>query len=407
MQSWYAAPPAPVPGTPVPVRVWDSATRALKPAAEGETATMYVCGITPYDATHLGHAATYVIYDLLHRALLDNGKRVVYVQNVTDIDDDILKRARSSGLDWAVLGKRETTLFRADLAALNVLPPTQYLGAVESMPAIVDLIARLHDAGAAYEVEGDIYFSVASADGFGTVAGLDVDTMRALAAERGGDPDRAGKKDPLDPLLWFAQRPGEPGWESPWGPGRPGWHVECAAIALTTLGMPIDVQGGGTDLAFPHHEMCAAEAQVATGTWPFARSFVHSGMVGLAGIKMSKSLGNLVFVRDLRAAYPPAAVRLALLAHHYRTDWTWTEAEIAAAVSRLDLWRAGAAAAGPDSIDELISAVRRALADDLDAPAALHAVDDWATASMAAAEGDPRAGKSVKQALNSLLGVAL
>jgi L-cysteine:1D-myo-inositol 2-amino-2-deoxy-alpha-D-glucopyranoside ligase len=275
------------------------------------------------------------------------------------------------------------------------------------MPAIVDLIARLHDAGAAYEVDGDIYFSVASAEGFGSVAGLDADAMRALSAERGGDPERPGKKDPLDPLLWFAQRPGEPGWESPWGPGRPGWHVECAAIALTTLGMPIDIQGGGTDLAFPHHEMCAAEAQAATGNWPFARSFVHTGMVGLAGTKMSKSLGNLVFVRDLRAANPPAAIRLALLAHHYTSDWTWTEADMTAAIDRLELWRSGVAVAAAGSAEAVISDVRRALADDLDAPTALAVVDAYASASITAASGEARTAKMVKQALNSLLGVAL
>lgn len=407
MQSWYAAAPVSVSGAPVPTQVWDSASSSMRLAAVGDTATMYVCGITPYDATHLGHAATYTAYDLLHRALIDNGKRVVYVQNVTDIDDDILKRARETGQDWAKLAKRETTLFRADVAALNVLPPTHYLGAVESMPAIVDLIARLHGLGAAYDVDGDLYFSVAAAAGFGSVAGLDAGTMRAFSAERGGDPDRPGKKDPLDPLLWYAQRPGEPGWESPWGPGRPGWHVECAAIALTTLGMPIDVQGGGTDLAFPHHEMCAAAAQVATGTWPFARAFVHSGMVELDGTKMSKSLGNLVFVRDLRAEYPPAAVRLALLGHHYRDDWPWTDADIQAAVARLELWRSAVTSAAAGSSDEVISGVRRALADDLDAPAALDVVDAWASGSVAAADADARAGKLVKQAVNSLLGVAL
>ncbi|MEO6713357.1 MAG: cysteine--1-D-myo-inosityl 2-amino-2-deoxy-alpha-D-glucopyranoside ligase [Mycobacteriales bacterium] len=407
MQSWYATPPVPIPGTPVPAQVWDTASGAMRPAAEGDTATMYVCGITPYDATHLGHAATYVAYDVLHRVLLDNGKRVVYVQNVTDIDDDILKRAGETGTDWAVLAKRETTLFRADLAAINVLPPTQYLGAVESMSSIVDLISRMHDAGAAYELEGDLYFSVASADGFGTVAGLDADTMRALSAERGGDPDRPGKKDPLDPLLWYAQRPGEPGWDSPWGPGRPGWHVECAAIALTTLGMPIDIQGGGTDLAYPHHEMCAAAAQVATGTWPFARSFVHTGMVALEGVKMSKSLGNLVFIRDLRAEFAPAAVRLALLAHHYRSDWTWTDADITAAVDRLALWRVGIAGAPAGRADEVIAEMRAHLANDLDAPAALAAVDAWARASVDAGGADTRAGKPLKQAINSLLGVAV
>jgi L-cysteine:1D-myo-inositol 2-amino-2-deoxy-alpha-D-glucopyranoside ligase len=407
MQSWYAAPPASIPGTPVPLRVWDSATRELRPVSPGETATMYVCGITPYDATHLGHAATYLTYDLIHRVLLDGGHRTAYVQNVTDIDDDILKRAGETGEDWAALGRRETTLFRADLAALNVLPPTHYLGAVESMKSIVDLVARLRDAGAAYDVDGDVYFSIASAERFGSVAGLDAETMRALSAERGGDPDRPGKKDPLDPLLWWAQRPGEPGWESPWGPGRPGWHVECAAIALSTLGAPIDIQGGGSDLAFPHHEMCSAEAEAATGRWPFARAYVHTGMVGLDGEKMSKSLGNLVFVRALRAEHDPAAIRLALLANHYRHDWTWTDADMTAGLGRLAQWRAAVGAPTAQPAEPVIESVRAALADDIDAPRALAAVDRWAAETTRVGGPAAGAGRQVRQAVNGLLGVVL
>jgi L-cysteine:1D-myo-inositol 2-amino-2-deoxy-alpha-D-glucopyranoside ligase len=407
MQSWYAAPPAKIPGTPVPPRIWDTATKELRPVAAGATATMYVCGITPYDATHLGHAATYVAFDLLHRTLLDGGHRVVYVQNVTDIDDDVLKRARETGQDWAELGKRETTLFRADMAALAVLPPTHYVGAVEAMRSIVDLVALLKDAGATYDVEGDVYLSVAADERFGSVAGLDAETMRRLSAERGGDPDRPGKKHPLDPLLWYAQRPGEPGWESPWGPGRPGWHVECAAIALRTIGAPIDVQGGGSDLAFPHHEMCAAEATLATGRWPFARAFVHTGMVGLDGEKMSKSLGNLVFVRVLRTEHAPAAIRLALLAHHYRDDWMWTGDDMAAAERRYALWREAATAPFGGPAEPVIDAVRRTLADDLDAPRALAAVDRWAAETIRVGGPSDTAGKQVKQAVGALLGVTL
>jgi L-cysteine:1D-myo-inositol 2-amino-2-deoxy-alpha-D-glucopyranoside ligase len=290
------------------------------------------------------------------------------------------------------------------MAALRVLPPTWYVGAVEAMAEIVALVQRLEEAGATYSVDGDVYFSVAAAPHFGTVGNLDAATMRALSAERGGDPDRPGKKDPLDCLLWLQQRPGEPGWPSPWGPGRPGWHVECTAMALARLGAPFDVQGGGSDLVFPHHELSAAEAEVVTGTAPFARAYVHAGMVGLAGQKMSKSLGNLVFVsRLLAAGHEPGALRLALLARQYRHDRMWTGTDLSAGEERLARWRSGVARSSGPSGEALLSAVRAALYDDLDTPGALAAVDAWC-----AAEGDDQGAPAlVSQVVDALLGVAL
>ncbi len=405
MESWPSPEVPALPSRGLPLRVYDTSTDELRPVASGTTATMYVCGITPYDATHLGHAATYLAYDLAQRVLRDSGHDVNYVQNVTDIDDDILKRARETGDDWDALGQRETQLFREDLTALRILPPTHFIGAVESMEHIVELIGRLRDNGTAYDVDGDLYFSVDAAPRFGTIANRDYDTMLELSGQRGGDPDRAGKKNPLDPLLWLAARPDEPSWPAPWGDGRPGWHVECAAIALHHLGAPMDIHGGGTDLAFPHHEMCAAEATTATGVWPFARCWVHTAMVRLDGEKMSKSLGNLVFVRELRSQHEPAAVRLSLLDHHYGTAWQWSHADITRAEDRLDRWRRALSHASGPPADDVLDGVRRHLADDLDAPGALQVVDTWADALLRGSTGDGAAPALVRDVVDALLGV--
>ena len=413
MRAWPAPPVPRLPGRGARLRLHDTATGQVRPSAEGPGAGMYVCGITPYDATHVGHAATYVAFDLLHRAWLDAGLRVAYVQNVTDVDDPLLERARRDGEDWRALAERETDLFREDMAALAVLPPTSYTGAVEAIPLIAGAVARLRERGAAYDLDGDVYFAVAADPRFGSVARLPRERMLELFAERGGDPERPGKKDPLDCLLWQAARPGEPAWDSALGPGRPGWHVECAAIALDALGVPLDVQGGGSDLAFPHHEMGAAEAQVLTGRAPFARHYVHAGMVGLDGEKMSKSRGNLVFVSRLRASgADPRAVRLALLAHHYRSDWDWTPHALAEAQRRLEHWqRATGSGAGPSG-EPVLARMREALADDLDAPAAIAAVDTWVEeqageADRARGTGDRAGARLVADAVDALLGVRL
>lgn len=409
MHAWPASDVPALPGTGRALRLHDTATGGPLTLDPGPVARIYVCGITPYDATHLGHAATYNAFDLVQRVWLDTKRQVEYVQNVTDIDDPLLERANATGADWTALAERETALFREDMTALRMLPPDHYIGAVEAIPGIVPLIERLRDAGAAYELGGDTYFSVAADPDFGKVSRLDAAAMRVLSAERGGDPDRPGKKNPLDPMLWLAAREGEPSWDgASLGAGRPGWHIECVAIALDHLGMGFDVQGGGSDLAFPHHEMGASHAQALTGEYPYAKAYVHAGMVGLHGEKMSKSKGNLVFVSTLRRdGVDPAAIRLALLSHHYREDWEWTDAVLAEAVERLARWRAAVSRPDGPSADALLEEVRSALADDLDAPRALAAVDSWAAAQEAAGGTDTGAPGLASRTVDALLGVAL
>jgi L-cysteine:1D-myo-inositol 2-amino-2-deoxy-alpha-D-glucopyranoside ligase len=385
--------------------VHDSTSRSLVESTPASgTARLYVCGITPYDATHLGHAATYVAFDLLNRAWRSAGHRVAYVQNVTDVDDPLLERANDTGQDWQQLAERETELFRTDMTALRVLPPDHYLGVVESIPLVVDMVERIQATGSAYPVDRDLYFSVHSDPAFGEVSGWSREQMLAVFADRGGDPDRPGKKDPLDCLLWQAERPGEPAWPSALGRGRPGWHVECSAIAREHLGPAIDVQGGGSDLVFPHHEMSASEAQVADPEHRFARAYVHAGMVGYDGEKMSKSRGNLVLVSRLReAGVDPMAIRVALLGHHYREDWEWTDADLERARRRLATLReAVARPAGPPA-DAVVEEVLAALAEDLDAPGALDALERWAAADGA----DTAAGDVVRRLADAALGVEL
>lgn len=408
MQSWPRPPVPRLPGQGLPLRLFDTATGEVRPTAPGPVARMYVCGITPYDATHMGHAATYVAFDILQRAWIDAGHEVHYVQNVTDIDDPLLERAVQRGEDWRVIADRETALFREDMTALNVIPPHEYVGAVEAIPAVAGYVQRLQELGAVYAVDEDLYFAVHSDPHFGSVAGLDREQMLRIFAERGGDPDRPGKRDPLDCLVWQDARPGEPAWDTSLGHGRPGWHIECVAIALDNLGMTIDVQGGGSDLAFPHHEMGASEAQVVTGQWPYARHYVHSGMVGWQGHKMSKSRGNLVFVSRLRReGHDPMAIRLALLAHHYRTDWAWTPQGLQGAQERLALWSAGVAAdRGPDA-EPVLERMREALSDDLRTPSALDAVDHWARAAVAGSGSQQLAPTLIADACDGLLGVRL
>jgi L-cysteine:1D-myo-inositol 2-amino-2-deoxy-alpha-D-glucopyranoside ligase len=394
------------------LQAFDTATQQLVPVGpETGTASIYVCGITPYDATHIGHANTYVAFDLLHRVWRDRGLEVNYVQNVTDVDDPLLERAADIGIEWTKLAAQQTQLFGEDMAALNVLAPQHYVGAVESMPLIVDLIEELRRRQAVYPVDDsefeDLYFAQGSDPDFGSLAHLSEDAAIAIFAERGGDPDRRGKKAPLDCLVWRHAREGEPSWESGLGAGRPGWHIECTAIALDRLGVGFDVQAGGSDLIFPHHEMCAAQGRVATDQ-PFAQAYLHSGMVGLDGEKMSKSKGNLVFVSRLRASeVDPMAIRLALLAHHYRDDWDWTDEQLVSAQSRLSRWREAVRLDAGLNADEVLVLVRRALAHDLDAPAALAAVDAWAGASVAIDSDDTDAPALVARACDALLGVVL
>lgn len=408
MQTWASVDVPRLAGGGPPLRLYDTASREVRPTAPGPTALMYVCGITPYDATHLGHAATYLAFDLVNRVWRDLGHDVHYVQNVTDIDDPLLERAARDQDDWVVLGMRETALFREDMAALRVLPPRDYIGAVEAMGEISELVGKLLAQGAAYRVDDpdhpDVYFDTSVTGRFGYVSGYDEPTMVALSRERGGDPDRPGKRHPVDPLLWRMARDGEPSWPGDLGAGRPGWHVECAAIALNRLGQQIDVNGGGSDLIFPHHECGAAHAEAFTGVAPFARHYTHAGMIGLDGEKMSKSRGNLVFVSKLRSqGVDPNAIRLALLAGHYRTDRAWTADLLDVAQARLARWRDATARNAAAPADGLLARLRDHLTDDLDTPSALAAVDEWAAAD----GGDRGAPGLAREAVDALLGVRL
>jgi L-cysteine:1D-myo-inositol 2-amino-2-deoxy-alpha-D-glucopyranoside ligase len=375
---------------------------------------MYVCGITPYDATHIGHAATYVTFDILGRTLRDAGHDVVYVQNVTDVDDPLLERAERDGRDWAELAREETALFAEDMTALQVIAPEHFIGAVESIPLIVKAIEELEANGTAYRLDApdggeDVYFDATARPSFGGVSHLSVDEMLTLFAERGGDPDRRGKRNQLDPLLWRARRDGEPSWPGgSLGDGRPGWHIECATIAQQHLGLPFDIQGGGTDLIFPHHEMSAGHGEALAGVDHFAQTFTHQAMVGLDGEKMSKSKGNLVFVSALRErGVEPMAIRLALLAHHYRTPWEWSDEVLAQAQDRLARWRAGLSTNGGPDPEGTLAEVRARLADDLDTPGALVAVDAWVARSLEEGGTVEGAPGIVGRTCDALLGVRI
>ena len=409
MRSWPQPEVPQISGTPVPLSLYDTADEVIRPVEVDGTAGMYVCGITPYDSTHLGHAATYLTFDVVHRVLLDQGHDVHYVQNITDVDDPLFERAARDGVDWRELGESQIELFRSDMEQLRVIPPRDYIGAIETINEVIDLVQRLLDAGAAYVVDDpehpDVYASVDATPNFGYESNYNRATMAELFAERGGDPQRPGKRDPLDALPWRAHREGEPSWDSPFGPGRPGWHIECSAIATNRLGSSFTIQGGGSDLIFPHHEFSAAHAEAGHGVDRMADHYVHAGMIGLDGVKMSKSLGNLVFVHKLTAAgHSPDAIRLGVLASHYRADRDWSDAILAAAEQRLDTWsRAMAEAGSLATARELVRQLRTRLADDLDTPGALAAVDAWASADRGATEEG--AAQLVGDALDALLGV--
>jgi len=369
---------------------------------------MYVCGITPYDATHMGHAATYVAFDMVQRVWRDGGHLVLYVQNVTDIDDPLLERAVALGEDWQIIAERETALFREDMTALNVIAPDHYIGAVEAIPSVAGYVQALQERGFVYSVDEDLYFSVHADPAFGNVSHLDEQEMIRIFSDRGGDPARPGKRHPLDCLLWQAARPEEPSWDTALGHGRPGWHIECAAIALDYLGMGIDVQGGGSDLAFPHHEMSASEAQVIREEYPYAQHYVHAGMVAWQGHKMSKSRGNLVFVSVLRhEGHDPMAIRLSLLAHHYRSDWAWTPHGLQGATDRLELWRTAVACDTGESSAAYVQKVREHLSNDLNTPAALDVMDAWSAKSLSGSGSDSEAPMQMAAMCDSLLGVRL
>lgn len=413
MRAWDAPALVSLPGSAPLPRIFDTAANTVVQLEEPKKAGLYVCGITPYDATHMGHASTYVAFDLLNRAWRDAGVEVTYVQNVTDVDDPLLERATATNVDWQELAEDQTELFRTDMAALNVLPPDHYVGVVESIDWLFPVVEGLLERGLAYRVpgftdekgmqhpDGDIYLDVkatqalpANEEGYswapGQVSHMSREEMLSIFAERGGDPDRPGKRDALDPLLWRAAREGEPSWEAgALGAGRPGWHIECTMIARRFVNGPLTVQAGGSDLTFPHHDLGAGHSW-AVDHRPHARHYAHTGMVGLDGHKMSKSRGNLVLVSKLRAAgVDPNAIRLAILNNHYRSDWFWTDDLLHKADARLETYRhAIAAATGNDTEGAVktLDKVREYLADDLNAPEALKALDAWAIDALTRAQ---------------------
>nr|WP_278189626.1 cysteine--1-D-myo-inosityl 2-amino-2-deoxy-alpha-D-glucopyranoside ligase [Brevibacterium sp. ZH18] len=397
--------------------VFDTGTRSPRTLkGRDQKAGLYVCGITPYDATHLGHAATYVAFDLLNRIWRDAGLDVTYVQNTTDVDDPLLERADATGVDWRELAESQIELFREDMQALRVLPPQSYIGVVESVPQIVSAVEDLVASRAAYALDnGDVYYRVSTPihPPFGSISHDDKATMEKLSAERGGDPETPGKDNPIDPLLWKAAREGEPSWDGgSLGRGRPGWHIECTVIAQDYAGMPVDVQGGGSDLVFPHHEMSAAHAAAWKQT-PLAKTYMHTGMVGYQGEKMSKSKGNLVLVSQLRAqGVDPMVIRTVLLANHYRSDWNFTDDLLESASARLQAWKHAAMCESEcreGLRDHIIGLLRESLADDLDSPRALGILDEWAEhyADSPAGQSAPVSGDRVADAVDALLGITL
>lgn len=350
------------------MRLYDTSKRKVVPFTAGRIVSMYTCGITPYDATHLGHAATYLTYDVLQRRLRDLGHETRCVRNVTDVDDSILGKAREIGVHYLDLAARETARFDDDMVALEMLPSYSEPRATGAIADIRGFVGEALDKGHAYEAGGSVYFDVSTYADFGSVSGFTTDEMLPLAAEHGGFPDDPNKRNPLDFVLWQKSTPDEPSWDSKWGPGRPGWHIECSALALRELGTTIDLHGGGSDLVFPHHECEAAQSQAVTGE-PFVRHWMHQAMVRMDGEKMSKSLGNLVFVSELRKEFDTRAIRLGVIAHHYRDAWEWNDEIMPTAAARLEQWLA----AGEGEVG--LTETRAALDDDLDTPAALAAID--------------------------------
>jgi L-cysteine:1D-myo-inositol 2-amino-2-deoxy-alpha-D-glucopyranoside ligase len=364
------------------VRLYDTSRREVVDFIPGDEVKMYVCGVTPYDATHLGHAFTFVIYDVLIRRLIDSGRTVKCVRNVTDVDDPLFAKARELGIHYLDLAAREEKRLEDDLRALNFIPMHATPRASSAISDIRGFIGMVLDRGYAYEAGGSVYFDVARFGGFGTVSHYDRDEMLRLARERGGNVDDPNKRDPLDFVLWQPSASDEPSWDTIWGAGRPGWHIECSALALRELGTTIDLHGGGTDLIYPHHECERAQSEAATGR-PFVRHWMHVAMVWMDGYKMSKSRGNLVFVDQLRKRYDPRAIRLGLIVNHYRTEWEWDEGLIDRATDRLGKWsRSAVDSDGSRSRGEgeqLMETVRQHLDADLDVPSAVLAIDEAAS----------------------------
>ena len=394
-----------------PLALHNTASQMIEKLPVKNEYRMYVCGITPYDATHLGHAATYLVFDLVNRYLRAMGKHVHYVQNVTDVDDPLLERAIRDGVEWTDLAQSQIDLFRGDMSDLHVIPPESYEGVVESIPLVLSAIGTLQDKGSTYKVDEDVYFAVHADSKFGTRSHLSQSEMLTTFAERGGDPDRIGKKDPLDSLLWLHKREGDPSWPSQNGEGRPGWHVECCAIALSYLKPDpdeeflIDIQGGGSDLIFPHHEMSAAQASVLTGK-EFARIYMHTGMIGLNGEKMSKSLGNLVFLSKLvESGIDPMAIRIALLRDHFSKDRMWSDEYLAAAVKLLDRLRLLLSRPEVAPTESVVQEIITSLSQNLDTPSIITTLEKWCQATESNSIGGSPG--ELSRALDLLLGIAI
>ena len=386
------------------LRLFDTAQRKVVPFDPPPLVRMYVCGITPYDSTHLGHAATYLAYDLLIRRLEELGHEVQMVRNVTDVDDSILPKARELGVPYLELAAAELARFQSDMDALGMRPPIAEPRATEAIAGMTDMINRLLDADHAYLTHGTVYFDVSTFPRFGELSQYSREHMIKLARARGGKPEDPHRRDPLDFVLWQTSLADEPAWRAPFGVGRPGWHVECSVMAMENLGPTLDLHGGGTDLIFPHHECEIAQSESITGE-PFAKHWMHSAMVSYEGEKMSKSLGNLVFVSDLLAVADHRAIRLALLRHHYRAGFEWHDSDIEEGTALLH--RLLAAAGSPTGVDPrpFATRVRAAIDDDLNAPRALEALDDLASAVLSG--GDDPEGPAVLRELGRLVGVDL
>jgi len=389
----------------------DTLSGTKKALAKKSLYRMYVCGITPYDSTHLGHAATYLTFDLINRYLRATGAEVRYVQNITDIDDPLLDRAKRDGLNWEDLAHSQIELFRSDMVNLHILPPESYIGAVEAIPLVTTAISKLQKENTIYAVDQDLYFQVRSDSEFGTRSHYSQVEMQSIFAERGGDPDRIGKKDVLDCLVWLAARPNEPSWPSPFGAGRPGWHIECSAIALEYLkpdpdeDHAIDIQGGGSDLIFPHHEMGAAQVAIMTGK-PYARTYVHTGMVGLDGEKMSKSKGNLVFVSKLvESGVDPMVIRLALLSAAYGRDRMWSDQTLETAQVLMARLQSALSRNEVAPTQETVALIIASLADNLDTVRAIKSIESWILETEAGKTGGS-AGE-LSRAIDTFLGIAI
>jgi L-cysteine:1D-myo-inositol 2-amino-2-deoxy-alpha-D-glucopyranoside ligase len=386
----------------VTIKLYDTAKRAVVPFEPGPIVKMYVCGITPYDSTHLGHAATYLTYDLLVRRLEDLGHEVRMVRNITDVDDSILPKARSLGIPYLQLAEQEMARFHNDMEALEMRPPYAEPRATESIPGIVQLVARLLENGHAYLTAGTVYFDVSTFPRFGELSHYSRERMLKLAEARGGRPEDPHRRDPLDFVLWQPSLPDEPAWRAPFGVGRPGWHIECSAMSMHEHGPTLDLHGGGTDLIFPHHECEIAQSESLTGQ-TFVKHWLHSATVNYEGEKMSKSLGNLVFVSDLLKTADPRAIRLALMRHHYRAGFEWYDTDLDEGTAQLHRLVAAANASSGPAPAPYARRVREALDNDLDAPKAVEALDELADAILSGGN-DPSAPGALCE-LGNLVGL--